>query len=593
MTADSLSSNVVNYLVWRYLQEAGFGYAAAHLSKQWLPKPEELPFAKNVPRLALVHILQDGLYLDQIQSETTDSPRRFDFGRDHGRPFSARNGATLTLDEGTPAHILAMAETTNGAVQEPNAPRKGPGGKKKRKANGIDMRMGPQINGDAMDVDQNGNNHASNSVRADSEAVGSDAESPSVDQIPISTLTLGHDAETQTEKPTDLAPNTRMASIKDKDKGVLITEWAETPSGPLFFTVGNSLLRAHMVPRPPNSQVLTGDLTVQPREFSSTAFCLASHDKVFLAATERLVNEGGEVMETEKLYKVTPGTDDSANYEWHLVSSTAGIVLAIAWNESAELLLTLSTDGKEGSIKIWKDDDSSLEQIPKWTAFAESNLLDACWINDSIFVVCGHEIFHVYEIADNDLRLKQSYETNVKWEKVIYDSTSGIIASRSMLQEHGFLGIVHPSDLGNLQTHQYPDQDLIDFAFRPRANTASSVPSSPVLLATCSADGFTRIWDANQPFTCLRKLSYQENMPKENLAFSPDGKYLAVAGPYDLMVWDPEKTAVPVATWQATDLSKEEWEPGSNDQFTLGWDPDGSRLSITLGNQIAIVPFPR
>jgi transducin (beta)-like 1 len=82
-------------------------------------------------------------------------------------------------------------------------------------------------------------------------------------------------------------------------------------------------------------------------------------------------------------------------------------------------------------------------------------------------------------------------------------------------------------------------------------------------------------------------LNTDESNPKENVAFSPDGRFLAVAGPYDLIVWDPEKTVVPVATWRATHLSRDDWETDVEGQFTLGWDPDGSRLSVTLGNQVS------
>jgi hypothetical protein len=91
---ERLSSNVMNYLVWRYLQEAGtsmqkkssqtlraqavntspIGYAktAKQLQYQWVGKdesPESLPFVANIKKGCLVHLAQDGLFLDHLQAE--------------------------------------------------------------------------------------------------------------------------------------------------------------------------------------------------------------------------------------------------------------------------------------------------------------------------------------------------------------------------------------------------------------------------------------------------------------------------------------------------------------------------------------------
>lgn len=67
---ERLSSNVMNYLVWRYLQESGYGKTAKQLQLQWMGKdsPEQLPFAPRVTKHCLVNMVQDGMYLDQLQA---------------------------------------------------------------------------------------------------------------------------------------------------------------------------------------------------------------------------------------------------------------------------------------------------------------------------------------------------------------------------------------------------------------------------------------------------------------------------------------------------------------------------------------------
>ena len=69
---EKLSSNVMNYLVWRYLQESGFGKTAKQLQYQWMGReqsPESLPFAPKIKKSCLVHMAQDGLLLDHLQAE--------------------------------------------------------------------------------------------------------------------------------------------------------------------------------------------------------------------------------------------------------------------------------------------------------------------------------------------------------------------------------------------------------------------------------------------------------------------------------------------------------------------------------------------
>ncbi|KAF2789861.1 hypothetical protein K505DRAFT_88540 [Melanomma pulvis-pyrius CBS 109.77] len=615
MTVEALSSNVVNYLVWRYLQEAGYGNAALQLSRCWIRDPETLPFAKNVSQHALVNLLQDGLWFDKLQSEAANVDQRYHFGRDHGRPFSVPNGALLTLDQGIPAHQLAEAEEANGAVQEP-PPRKGGAVKRKRaKTNGIEPRMmNPQTNGDVMDVEQNGNTHVTNSVRAESEAVASEAESPTVAEIPISTLSIGQSTEIQTEKIADLAPNTKFdVSIREPDKTVEQTLWG-TSSAPLLLTAGQSLLRLHHIPKHDATEQTNGDpgtgtgtglniqrmdLKLPMNKYSITALCWMSPNEVVVSAREELVNEIGETMKMNRLFKIF---DAGENYS--VISSTAGLVNTLRWNTERELLLSISTDGEKGSIKIWKNNDDS---IPAWSSFTATAIFDAVWISDSSFVVCGIGLFQVYDVGE-ELTTQRTLETRVTWETLKYDASSGIIAALGIEGQTSFLGVLHPNDSLTLQTHVYPDPYFTGLDFRPQQDViipdpdvlpdSSLVPSPTpaVFLATCSASGVARIWDANEPFKYLKRLPTTDDSQANNIAFSPDGALLAAAGPDAVTIWDMEqieKREVPIAIWRAQDWDNSRWDPGVDGEFSFGWDPDSSRLSIALGNQIAIIPVPR
>lgn len=67
---EKLDSNVLNYLVWRYLQERGFAKTAYMMCIEWHSNPEHvLPFAKDVKEHELIHLCQDGLLLDDMKAK--------------------------------------------------------------------------------------------------------------------------------------------------------------------------------------------------------------------------------------------------------------------------------------------------------------------------------------------------------------------------------------------------------------------------------------------------------------------------------------------------------------------------------------------
>lgn len=469
-------------------------------------------------------------------------------------------------------------------MQEP-PPKKGPGKKKKGpKTNGVpEQPMSNHTNGDQMDIDHNGHTHGTNSVRADSDAMGSDVESPSIADIPISTLTIGQDIEIQT--PADLTPNTIFAcSVKDSDKTVTQTMWSP-PDFSFLVAAGKSTLRLHIMGgNAENPSVFDIDSQLPLSNYFITAMCWNSpHDDITVSVQEERTNEVGEIMKSDKIFKVMEGGE-----RYRVVSSTAGMVTTLRWNESRQLLLAMSSDGLKGSVKIWKDSEDDGEiQLPSWTTFTDTNIFDAAWTSNTSFVICGVGLFEIYEVGDS-LSRQRTYETPITWESVKFDADSGIIAAMGMEGQTSYLGIIHPNNPTELQTQEYPDEYLMDLDFRPFTPAQSS--GNLVMLATCSSSGAVRVWDANEPFRCWKQLQDVDQNPANKLAFSPNGAMLAVAGPDGVTVWgELERRDTPLATWRAADIDRREWDSTVDGEFSLGWDPDSSRLSIALGNQVRII----
>lgn len=442
-----------------------------------------------------------------------------------------------------------------------------------------------------MDIDQNGAVQPAtsvNSLRAESEPGPSDADSPSVVDIPISTLRIGADALIQTDDVRDLSSETTfIPTPNDFQKLVEHTSWGPEDA-PLLLAAGKSILQIHNVAKLTDDEqetsVVTVDLSIPVTNFDITALCWQSGGEMTVSAREQCVNEVGEKMTMDKLIRIDGETS-------HTISSTAGLVTTLRWNPGKELLLSISTDGEKGSIKIWKSESDS---IPAWTDFTATQIYDAYWISDSAFVVCGSELFKIYDVDDESLITQRTLDTQITWETIKYDTSSEIIAALGMREQKYYLGILHPNDSINLQVHEYPDRypNDLDFRVQTAQNTLTNGTSLPhTLLATCSLSGHARIWDANEPFTCVRRLSTTDDSQAFKIAFSPDGQLLAAAGPDAVTVWDVEKREVPVACWRAKECPSNKWNPSVDGEFNLGWDHDSSRISIALGNQVSVCSY--
>lgn len=544
--------------------------------------------------------------------------KNYVFGKDHGRPYSIRDGNLLTLDQGVPAHQLAEEA---GPVPEP-PPKKGKGkGKKTAKANGVVAPIAPpeaQPNGDQMDIDQNGHTHVTNSVRADSEIAPSDAESPSVAELPISTLSLGRSTSVQTEGPKQLTKNTMFNySVREPGKHVKLTSWGGTPKAPLLLVSGENILRLHLIGQKTENLNAHGgerilDICPLRDNYSVTARCWNSADEFTVSVQDITKNEQGMILNLNRLYKYY-----NSGQQYYILSPLAGKAHCLRWNAAKHQLLTLSFDGQNCHIRIFRDTGPKhfdLEmKYPVWFITVPQLLNDAQWISDSTFVVCGGKFFAIYQSSEDGFTCQTQYKTDLTWDELRYDATSGICAALGRSgpalgappeDEKYHLGIVHPSAPDSLEAHLYPDNYFCDLEFKShqQTNGCSTSPNekAPVLLATAAELGTTRVWDVNaaDPFTCTKQVTMPDRGMAMKVAFSPNGRLLAVASVDMLAVWDTkiggswldykgkDKAPDPIAVWKASDCAEGTWDPNTGESFTIGWAPDSKSISMALNNQV-------
>ncbi|KAJ9649329.1 hypothetical protein H2199_000104 [Coniosporium tulheliwenetii] len=588
MSAETLSSNVVNYLIWRYLQEAGFASTAQSLMNDWNRDPQSLPFANNVHQHALVHIIQDGLLYDRLQAEVSQGGRNYDYGTSHGTPYVVHNNKRRRVSD----QRTSLRPETNGDFELNDAmPARG-APKRTRESNGAESTR-ERSNEDAMDIDMNGMVQTPN---GDADVAVSEADSPIVEEVPIeTTLDNGVSVGLQSEKIAELAPETTFIKLDEPEVTLRHTVWSPTEA-PIFCAAGDSLLTVYCMVK--DTRYFKDSQDYIPRKidlpflkYTITAFCWISPTEAFAAALEDHTNEKGETRSTGRLLALREG-----GVEVQILSSLVGTVFALRWRASAQRLLSISSSDRGGSIRIWSPNNPD----PLHTFYTGRVILDAAWCSDDRFLVGGHGFLTSYTLdhAPSSSSVTEAISgdraQDFHWEKVRYDPICDIVACASLEQNEIGLYSKNSIDFTTLSVAENP---ITALEFQPIINPLSHLDESPRLLATAHDTGLVQIWDAKRPWQLLHRLS-MGGAPAMALSFSPDGFLLAAAGLATVLIWNPEVGGLPKAFWKA-DFEKDPWDTsiGADREeeldHTLGWDADGKKLAFSLANQIAIISFKR
>ncbi|KAF2839652.1 WD40 repeat-like protein [Patellaria atrata CBS 101060] len=577
MTAEVLSSNVVNYLVWQYLQEAGFAKAAVYLQKSWYPDPSKLPFAESVQAHTLVNLLSDGLYYDELQSQTTGVPRRYHFGTDHG-PRYARTQETIEEVEAEFSRRLALTDHNgvNGIPHTPTGPTPRP--PKRQKRNHVENR---QVNGDVMDIEPNGFVHTPN---PDVDTGPSEVESPIIEEPPLpTTLEVGQSTGVQSDKVSiaELASDTIFIKVEDPDAKVDRTCW-DPENAPLLLLAGDSLLRFYYIQRAAENSMdksksyTPHDVNIALNPFSVLNFSWTLSGEAVLGIKEERQNEQGEKLIIRKLLSLQKGGS-----EIRTMSSLIGNVWALRFNKEKKLLLCVSSMGSESVIRIW---DNFSGKDPLHMISVDEFVFDAAWVNDAKFVVCGTNVLRIYEINEG-IQTVKSVSLDGEWQMLRFDGLCKLIACVS--DSNNKLALFQ-EDLTEISIMNFDEDQITGFDFQPFPNPAAFTPGSARLLATSHDDGSIRIWDAVRQLQPLHRLM-MDNVEARAMAFSPDGHYIAGAALDTVLIWQADIGGQPKARWK-WEGSKEQWDTTEPDdealQQSLAWDADGKKLAFTVANQV-------
>ncbi|KIX02141.1 uncharacterized protein Z518_08080 [Rhinocladiella mackenziei CBS 650.93] len=601
-----LTSDQLNYLIWRYLQESGYAEAAVKLQRDWKVDAESLPFAKAIKGHALVSLVQKGLRYHHL-SLTIDengrpskqlNPSMFFFGPENEKPPPELPEELLppapSPDPSATARRKAVRDVIpNGVPEVPPqpAPKRGRKTAASSERNGSAARKQSSSANQGMDVDMmNGhptsladarspsateagideNGTMVNGTRMD-ERMDVDEESLTADQQhhevhvevvppPIHTLTTGASIGVQVApaKAADLTPSTSVLQIPspagvEESKALTRVCWRPgdnnivTAMGDNFCGVWNTSERSSDSDSVPSFHEL-----VESTE-TNLVSAVAWEPNGEMLAVATYTNHSGQI----HLF------DGQELTLMEALPASQRAITSLQWQDRGLRLLGIAPYDSENSesdqdggssILLW-DLSKSPNVTGPMSMFVPEILVDmdcASFGGNAIVCVSGQNaVYHCRALLD--LGIEQ------KWTSNSADSDQWTFVRCAWRGTTDAILLAASADTGCLwmpaqgimkqDAHEAP---ITGLELRPRLRNALN-PSLKSEFASSSMDGTIRVWrydeDSNSIIS-ICKLIIGHTSPVMTLSYSPDGFCLAGASYDTIRIWNAEHSHNHMATWK-------------------------------------------
>ncbi|CAM9408411.1 unnamed protein product [Pylaiella littoralis] len=247
----------------------------------------------------------------------------------------------------------------------------------------------------------------------------------------------------------------------------------------------------------------------------------------------------------------------------HTLEAHEGPIFSLKWNDKGNYLLSGSSDK---SAIVW---DVARGDVQQQFRFHEAPTLDVDWKDDLTFATCSTDkAIHTCVVGEEYPRQTftgHSDEVNaIKW-----DPSGSLLASCSddytaKIWKMGQTPCVH-----NLEEH---DKEIYTIKWSPR-------PEKKLLLASASFDATVKLWDVHAGKVVSTLQRHQD--PVYSVAFSPSGDYL-VSGSFagHLYIWSV-KDGTLVKSYQ-----------GEGDIFEVAWNFREDRIAACFStSMVAVMDF--
>lgn len=528
----SISSDEVNYLVYRYLQESGFTHAAYTFGYESYIQKTSIA-GTDLPPGALISFIQKGLQYLELEANLNED------GTDVDGNFSMLNSSDL---------LSKPVEELKNIVKE------------KRKSGDDEDRdkEKARVKREKLEADEEANANGAAPMDADDDVADGAAEA--IDDEDVTRLE-GHTGEVFI---CAWSPATSQLASGSGDATARVWSVPAGPSGrQAQGSLGDPIVLVHTPVTDDAAEGAEGAEGDEKREFESKDRNKNSKDVTTLDW-----NGEGSLLAT--------GSYDGAARIWdadgtlvNTLSKHKGPIFSLKWNKKGDYLLSGSVDK---TAIVW---DAKTGEAKQQFNFHAAPTLDVDWRNNVSFATSSMDhMIYVCKLGESKpIKAFKGHKDEVNAIK--WDPTGTLLASCSDDYTARVWSLKQDECVHELKEHT---KEIYTIKWSP-TGPGTNNPDLPLMLASASYDATIKLWDAEEG-RCVHTLR-RHTEPVYSVAFSPDGKYLA-SGSFDnrLLIWDVQKGEL-VKTYK-----------GDGGIFEVCWNKDGTKVAAAYSNnRVTVLDF--
>lgn len=585
----SITSEEINYLIYRYLQEAGFVHSAYCFGQESFISKADIK-AGNVAPGSLISLLQKGLHYVSIETHLNEDGTE----KECSRPFSLlephvceRPGVTGNSPSDTSIQSATNTSLSNtidqqqqlmlpnirgsAYIREPNVPV--------AMAPAIGPKSDPHVDQDEdIDVGTSGKKQRLGSTNKKSRKKSRSAESMMMD------IDMDNGQVSSTLAPST-SDDVSMGLLSGKDEDVTflrdgvksnITIIACAPVKGLQLSLGTGDGWLQFWERQ-SGQPNNGRIVSLTREFDFSQFGDITTINWRPDGRSLVVaNVKGDIRVIEVGNNEVDDDCKERFVEYSLSEHHQGPVFAAKWSPSGSYLLTA---GLDCSVAVWDltpDSSSPLSKPPRRVyRHHQGPVLDVDWRTDDSFATCSVDrtiiVYNNWALQDDPVQIFTGHTDEVN--SIAWDPTRTILASCSDDSTARLWKTSQSSAIHTLTDHK---KEIYSINWSPVESRSGSH-----WLATASLDTTVRLWDP-ETGKCVRTLAKHTDAAF-SAVFSPDGDYLATgARDSAVHIWSLREGMV-VRSFHA----------GEGGVTDLSWTTDGKSLIAASSNDICVFDMPQ
>ncbi|XP_044503972.1 WD40 repeat-containing protein HOS15-like isoform X2 [Mangifera indica] len=553
----SITSTLLNYLVFRYLQESGFTHAAFTLGYE--AGINKCTIDGNlVPPGALVSFVQKGLQYLEMEANLSNSDVDMDEDISFLQPLDliTKNVCELRqMVKEKKKNVPGNKDKEKDVDREHEGERSRAKEKEKHDKDKEREREKEKIDKgkerEKLHEDHTGQEMPTNQEYKVNEKPGENGVPKGSEPMDISTTSACQSCEIPHSDVTILEGHTsEVCACAWSPTGSLLASGSGDSTARLW-TIADGTCRSSAQNGPLNVLVLkhvkgrnnekSKDVTTLDWNGEGTLLATGSYD-----GQARIWNTNGELKATLSKHK--------------------GPIFSLKWNKKGDYLLTGSCDK---TAIVW---DVKAEEWKQQFEFHAGPTLDVDWRNNVSFATSSTDnMIYVCKIGETrPIKIFAGHQGEVNCVK--WDPTGSLLASCSDDVSAKIWNMKQDKYVHDLREHA---KEIYTIRWSP-TGPGTNNPNDQLVLASASFDSTVKLWDVE-----LGKLLYSLNGhrdPVYSVAFSPNGEYLA-SGSLDksLHIWSLKEGKI-VKTFS-----------GHGGIFEVCWNKEGDKIAACFANNTVCV----